>query len=146
VPNPQRKQAVIRFEMPEDSLAPCHPARVLWDIVGTLDLAALLAGAKAVVGVAGRATLSPRMKLTLWLYAISQGIGSAREIARLTVTGAAYRWIVGDLEVTHHALSAFRVGHCEALDALDDRRPRVAHAQRRAVAASRRAGAATLPG
>jgi len=127
VAHPQRKQGVIRFEMPEDTLAPSDPARVLWDIVGTLDLAAFLAGAKAVVGVAGRATLSPRMKLTLWLYAISQGIGSAREIARLTVTDAAYtpsggvmhpRWIVGDLEVSHHALSAFRVGHSEALDTL----------------------------
>jgi len=90
VAHPQRKQGVIRFEMPEDTLAPSDPARVLWDIVGTLDLAAFLAGAKAVVGVAGRATLSPRMKLTLWLYAISPGIGSAREIARLTVTDAAY--------------------------------------------------------
>jgi len=83
---------VILFEMPEDTLEPSHPARVLWDVVGTLNLAAFLAGAKAVVGVAGRATLSPRMKLTLWLYAISQGVGSAREIARLTVTDAAYRW------------------------------------------------------
>lgn len=118
VVDPQRKQAVIRFEMPEDTLEPSHPARVLWDVVGTLNLAAFLAGAKAVVGVAGRATLSPRMKLTLWLYAISQGVGSAREIARLTVTDAAYRWIVGDLEVSHHALSAFRVGHGDALDTL----------------------------
>lgn len=118
VVDPQRKQAVIRFEMPEDTLEPSHPARVLWELVGTLNLAPFLAGAKAVIGVAGRATLSPRMKLTLWLYAISQGVGSAREIARLTVTDAAYRWIVGDLEVSHHTLSAFRVGHGEALDTL----------------------------
>lgn len=39
------------------------------------------------------------MKLTLWRYAISTGVGSAREIARLVRTDDAYRWIVGGLEV-----------------------------------------------
>jgi transposase len=109
---------VIRFELPEDTLPPTHAARVLWDVVGTLDLSAFLEGAKAVEGVAGRKTLSPRMKLVLWLYAISTGVGSAREIARLVLTDDAYRWIVGDLEVGHHALSAFRVEHGAALDEL----------------------------
>jgi transposase len=116
VTQPQRKQAVIRFEMPEDTLEPSHPARVLWDVIGTLQLSAFLVDAKAVEGAAGRATLSPQMKLTLWLYAISQGVGSAREIARLTASDAGYRWIVGDLEVSHHTLSAFRVGYGQALD------------------------------
>ena len=115
---PQRTQGVIRFEMPEDTLPPSHPARLLWDVVGTLDLARFLADAKAVEGAPGRPTLSPRMMLTLWLYAISQGVGSAREIARSASTDAAYRWIAGELSVSHHALSAFRVGHGDALDAL----------------------------
>jgi transposase len=118
VAEPQRRQAVIRFEMPEDALAPTHPARVLWDVVGTLDLSKFLAGVKAVEGTVGRKTLSPRMKLVLWLYAISQGIGSAREIARHVQSDNAFRWIVGDLSVGHHCLSKFRVGHGEALDAL----------------------------
>lgn len=118
VRQPQRKQAVIRFEMPEDTLEPSHPARVLWDVIGTLELSAFLADAKAVEGAVGRSTLSPQMKLTLWLYAISQGVGSAREVARLSASDAAYRWIVGDLEVSHHTLSAFRVGHGQALDTL----------------------------
>lgn len=115
---PHRRQGVIRFEMPEDTLPVGHPARVLWDVVGTLDVSAFLRDAKAVDGTAGRPTLSPRMKLVLWLYAISTGVGSAREIARLVSTDAAYRWIVGDLEVGHHTLSAFRVEHGAALDAL----------------------------
>jgi hypothetical protein len=34
---PQRSQCVIRFELPEEALAPTHPARVLWNVVGTLD-------------------------------------------------------------------------------------------------------------
>ena len=35
VAEPQRKQGVIRFEMPEDALPPTHGARVLWEVVGT---------------------------------------------------------------------------------------------------------------
>jgi len=44
VVDPQRKQAVILFEMPEDTLEPSHPARVLWDVVGTLNLSAFRVG------------------------------------------------------------------------------------------------------
>lgn len=94
VAEPQRNQGVIRFEMPEDTLPPGHRARVLWDVIGTLDLGAFLEGVKAVEGTVGQRTLSPRMKLTLWLYAISTGVGSAREIARLVRSDEAYRWVV----------------------------------------------------
>jgi len=118
VNEPQRQQGVIHFEMPEDALAPEHPARVLWQTLGKMDLSAFLAAARSVEGVAGRPTHSPQMLLTLWTYAISQGVGSAREVARLIQSDRAYRWIVGDLQVSHHALSRFRVGHREALDAL----------------------------
>ena len=58
------------------------------------------------------------MLLTLWLYAISVGIGSAREIVRRTQSDAAFRWIVGDQSVGHAKLSEFRVGHAAALDKL----------------------------
>lgn len=115
---PDRKQGIIRFEMPEISLPSTHPARILDRILGDLDLTPFTAHSTAVEGHAGRSSLSPRMKLTLWLYAVSRGIGSAREIARRTRTEDAFRWIVGDLEVSHHALSAFRVGHGAALDRL----------------------------
>ena len=58
------------------------------------------------------------MLLTLWLYAISTGIGSAREIVRRTLSDDAFRWIVGDKEVKHATLSAFRVSHGAALQKL----------------------------
>ncbi len=113
-----RSQGVIRFEMPEDTLPPNHRARLLWRVLQTLDLSAFTAKAKAVEGRAGRDVSSPAMLLTLWLYAISTGIGSAREIARRTKSDDAFRWIVGDKEVGHSALSAFRVGHGTALEKL----------------------------
>jgi transposase len=118
VTEPERRQAVMRFELPEDALEPEHPARVLWQALGKLDLSAFLDGARAVEGGAGRPTHSPRMLLTLWTYAISQGVGSAREIERLSTTDRAYGWILGDVLVGHQVLSRFRVGHQEALDKL----------------------------
>ena len=109
--------------MPEDKLPATHTARVLWDVIGALDLTAFLDGVKAIEGTVGRKTRSPQMKLTRWLYAISNGVGSAREIARLIGSDDGSRWIVGDLEVGHHTMSAFRVNHGAALEQLRRRRP-----------------------
>ena len=115
---PFRGQGVMRFEIPEDSLAGDHRARLLWRVVETLDLSAFTANAKALEGVQGRPLTSVRLLLTLWLYAISIGIGSARKIARLTTSDDAFRWLVGDQRVSHDTLAAFRVGHGAALDKL----------------------------
>ncbi len=118
VREPERKQGVIVFEIPEDRLAADHPARVLWTLIETFDLSAFLAGAKAIEGRAGRSRSSPAMLLTLWMYALSRGIGSAREIARLIETDDAFRWIVGNAGASHHKLSQFRVEHFGALQGL----------------------------
>jgi transposase len=115
---PQRSQAEIRFELPEDALPPEHPARLLWEVLGRFDLGAFSAGVTSTPDGPGRPQLSPRMKLTLWLYAITCGIGSAREIARRTRSDVAFRWVVGDLRVGHHTLSELRAEHGEALERL----------------------------
>jgi transposase len=108
----------MRFEIPDDALAPDHRARLLWRVVETVDLSAFTAKAKAVEGHAGRPLASLRMLLTLWLYGICVGIGSARAIERLTSTEQALRWIVGDQSVSHARLSQFRIEHGDALDRL----------------------------
>lgn len=115
---PERKQGEMLFEVPDDLVSDDHAARMLWNVLGTLDLSAFSAKCESVEGRAGRSLKSPRMMLTLWLYAISRGVGSAREIARLTTTDTAYRWVVGRVKVSHHKLSKFRVGHGEALNTL----------------------------
>lgn len=115
---PDRKQGLIRFEIPEEGLPAEHPARVLWDVTGTLDLSHFLRDVKSVEGRQGRSAKSPRMKLVLWLYAVSRGIGSAREIARLVKSDDAFRWIVGDLSIHHDTLSVFRAHQGDALDEL----------------------------
>lgn len=70
---PERSQGVIRFEMPVDTLEPEHPARVLWHVLGTLELGAFLSAAKSLDGHAGRPTHSPQMLLTLWTPGRSSG-------------------------------------------------------------------------
>jgi len=115
---PVREQGVFRWEIPDDALSADHPARLLWRVLGTVDLSGFLRDAKAVEGKQGRDALSVRMLLTLWLYAISVGVGSAREIARRIQSDAAFRWIVGDQSVGHAKLSEFRIGHREVVDKL----------------------------
>jgi transposase len=104
--------------MPEDTLPPEHRARLLWRLVQTLDLSSFTRESKSVEGRQGRAVLSVRMVLTLWLYAISMGIGSAREIERLTGSDDGFRWILGDQRVGRTKLSELRVDHGAALDPL----------------------------
>ena len=58
------------------------------------------------------------MLLALWLYGLSEGVNSARAIARLSEAHAAYRWICGGVRVNYHTLSDFRTGHGAALDEL----------------------------
>ena len=48
----------MRFEFPEDALEPSHPARVLWDVLGKMELGAFSKGCKAVEGRAGRSLKS----------------------------------------------------------------------------------------
>src|SRR5204862_6056425 len=66
----------------------------------------------------GRAPIDPKILMTLWLYATTEGIGSARQIDELCREHDAFRWIAGDVSTNYHALSDFRTGHVELLDKL----------------------------
>jgi hypothetical protein len=68
--------------------------------------------------VAGRDAFDPRLLVSLWVYATSEGVSSAREIRRLCEYHPAYQWLTGMQPVNHHTLSDFRVKHREALDRL----------------------------
>lgn len=59
-----------------------HPARAIWELVGRLKLDRFYAPIEAVEGSAGRTPWDPRLLVSLWIYAYSRGISSAREIAR----------------------------------------------------------------
>ena len=52
----------------------------------------------------------PKVLLALWLYATLEGVGSARELDRLSRRDVAYRWLAGSGPINDHGLSDFRVG------------------------------------
>ena len=88
----------------------------LIDTGGTLVKAA--EAIKARGSNAGRAAIDPRILFALWLYATLQGVGSGRELARLSDEHDAYRWICGGVSVNYHALNDFRSGNAELMDEL----------------------------
>jgi transposase len=100
------------------SLPDDHAARSIWAFLERLDLSPFYASIKSVLGHAGHPTTDPQVLLALWLFATSEGIGSARQIDRLCEEHDAYRWLCGGVPVNYHTLSDFRVAHQEALDNL----------------------------
>jgi transposase len=113
----ERNQIELRAVDLDATIAIDHPARNVWAFVERLDLSALYGAIGSVEGRAGRAAIDPKILLALWLYATVDGVGSAREIERLSEVHDAYRWICGGVNVNHHTLSDFR---CARLDLLDD--------------------------
>jgi transposase len=115
---PNRTQIELRPCDLESLLPAGHRARLVWAWVERADLSAIYAGIRAVEGGSGRSAIAPEILFALWLYAILEGVGSARALARLTQEHDAYRWICGGVSVNHHSLSDFRTAHGEALDGL----------------------------
>jgi transposase len=74
-----------------------------------------LAKIAAVEGRAGRDHTSPQLLISLWLYAYSRGISSAREIARRCEFEPAFQWLCGLRPISHRTLSGFRSDNHEAL-------------------------------
>ncbi len=95
-----------------------HPARSIWELVGRLNLDLFYSSICAVEARAGRSAFDPRLLISVWIYAYSRGIASAREIARLCGIDPAFQWLTGMDAINHHTLSDFRVDHREALDEL----------------------------
>jgi len=112
----ERNQIELRAVDLEATISLDHPARNVWAFVERLDLLALYGAIGSVEGRAGRAAIDPKILLALWLYATVDGVGSAREIERLTEAHDAYRWICGGVNVNHHTLSDFRCARVELLD------------------------------
>ena len=113
---PDRRQ---RFLLPVDMmdwLPGDDIVHLIVDAVGLMDLSAFEAACK--VGGAGQAPLSPRMLLTLLIYAYSHGIRSSRAIERLCRRDAGYRFIVGEHVPDHTVIARFRQRHAGEMKAV----------------------------
>lgn len=115
---PNRAQVEWRASDLESLLAEDHRARLVWGYVVRQDLSRLFEAVKARGSQAGRAAIDPRILFALWLYATLEGVGSGREVSRLTQEHDAYRWICGGVSVNYHALNDFRADNDKLMDEL----------------------------
>ena len=80
---PVRDQIELRAMDIDSLIGSDHPARIIWGYVERLELGALEDAIKAREGTPGGPAIAPRLLLALWLYATSEGVGSARALSRL---------------------------------------------------------------
>jgi transposase len=115
---PVRDQIELRAVDIDSLIGEDHPVRVIWSYVEGLDLSELEDRIKARGDRPGHPATSPRLLLALWLYATSDGVGSARALERLCNSHDVYRWLCGGVSVNYHTLADFRVGCTDLLDRL----------------------------
>lgn len=111
-----RRQSFFQTVDVEELIDKDHAARAIWKVAEKANLSAFSEQARAVEGFAGRPAVDPRLLFSLWIFAYSQGVGSAREIERLITYHPAYRWLTGVQKISAHTLSDFRVKHKTALE------------------------------
>jgi transposase len=105
---PMRSQVEVQWASLDELLDPDHPVRIVWAAVCKFDLKCWLNEIKAVKRHVGRNATDPRLLVALWVYATLKGIGSARELDRLSREHMAYKWLCGGVTVNYHMLSDFR--------------------------------------
>lgn len=118
VKRPERAQVEWRPASLDQLIPRDHRVRAVWAYVDSLDLKPLYRKIRAVEGGVGRDAVDPKILMALWMFAIIEGISSARHLARLCERDLAYMWICGEVGVNHHLLSDFRTDHGDFLDEL----------------------------
>jgi transposase len=123
-PAPPRLKAIDRQQMHlhpvevDRLVEPDHPVRAIWELIGQRELSRFYAPIKAIEGVAGREATDPQLLISLWVWAYSDGVSSAREIERLCGYHPAYQWLTGLTVINYHTLSDFRTEHQAVLHQL----------------------------
>src|ERR1700745_624041 len=113
-----RQQMSWRAVDVEKLISEDHPARAIWALVGRLNFSAFYRAIESSEEEGGRPAFDPQLLISLWVYAYSQGIGSAREVARRCEDDPAFQWLTGLTEVNYHTLADFRVEKQQELDEL----------------------------
>ena len=111
-----RAQMVLRTLDVEQLIPPNHRARAIWALTERLDVTPFLHAITTHEGEAGAPAWDPRLLLSVWVYAYSEGITSAREIERLMECEPGLMWLSGLGVVNHHTVSDFRTHNREALE------------------------------
>jgi transposase len=104
----ERKQVEMHSAALDDLLPKEHAARDVWECIERLDLSRFYRDIQASRTTPGRSPIDPKILLALWVVGTSEGIGSARALAKLCERDIVYQWICGGVGVNHHTLSDFR--------------------------------------
>ena len=81
----------LRAMSVDELIGPDQLARLVWQMVQPFDLRPLLDQVEAREGTPGDPQTDPAILVSQWLYATLDGVGSARELARLCEQHHAYR-------------------------------------------------------
>lgn len=111
-----REQLLLRTIDVERLVGEDHPVRGIWALVCRLDLRRFEESIRAVEGKAGQRTWDPRLLISLWIYAYSEGVNSARELSRMIENDPGCQWLTGMERMDYHTLSDFRVEHQKGLE------------------------------
>lgn len=114
----QRDQLCWRPVDVEQLIGGDHPARAIWEVVGRLDLSGYYDAIECDAERGGRPATDPRLLISLWVYAYSEGIGAAREVSRRCEWDPAFQWLTGCEVINYHTLADFRVQQRSVLDKL----------------------------
>jgi transposase len=102
----------------DDLIGPEHPARLIWELVGRMDLSAFEKGIASREGGSGRSCWMPQLLISLLIYGYTRGVASARQLERMMAWEPGLRWLGGMEIVNHHTLSDFRLQERERLQEL----------------------------
>ena len=81
---PVRNQGEMIVRDLDSLVAEDHSVRAVWAFLEGLDLSAFYASLKTSIDSPGRPASDPMVLLALWVYATAEGVGSARELDRLS--------------------------------------------------------------
>ena len=102
----------------ESMLAPDHTARAIWELAGRLDWSEFEKTIRSREQAGGRPVWEPRLLASVWMYAHTLGVGSARAVERMQGYEPGLQWLTAGEIVNHHTLSDFRITETMKLERL----------------------------
>jgi transposase len=105
----------------ENALAPDHPARAIWKLTGRLDWSEFEETILSREQASGRPVWEPRLLASVWIYAYTLGVGSARAVERMQSYEPGLQWLTAGESINHHTLSDFRTTETRQLEKLFSR-------------------------
>jgi len=102
----------------EQLIAADHPARIIWEVAGKMNLDGFEEKRKSQEGQVGRPCWPPQVLVSVWVYSYTLRVASARAIERMMGHEPGLRWLMANQVVNYHTLADFRVAHKEALENL----------------------------